>query len=106
MKLFPRSFLDVLDLMIFRKVVNIIELEDIEEIVDLNRVSFIKRIVDIKKPLDKEGVVVIIIKIILSTFIRLDVDGLNILGTIKVILDNIVVLSRVLSTMKEVLDFS
>ena len=106
MKLFLRSFLDVLDLIIFRRVVDIIELEGVEEIVDLGRISFIKKIVDVKKLLNKKGVVVIIVKIVLSAFISLDINRLSILNTIKIVLDNIVVLDRVLSIIKKMLDFN
>ena len=106
MKLFLRSFLNILDLIIFRKVVNIIKLKNIEEIIDLSKISFIKRIIDIKEPLNKEGVVVIIVKIVLSTFISLDINRLSILSTIKVVLDNIIVLGRVLDIMKEMSNFS
>ena len=83
MKLFPRSFLDILDLIIFKKIINIIELKNIGEIVDLSKISFIKKIIDIKKLLNKKGVVVIIVKIILSAFINLYVNELSMSGTIK-----------------------
>ena len=92
--------------MIFRKIVDIIELKNIKKIINLGRISFIKRIINIKELLDKEGVAIIIIKIILSAFISLDINRLSILNTIKVVLDNIIVLDKILSIIKEMLDFS